>query len=95
MRHHLKTAVKLLLLIVVAGAAYYHFRLSPVPVQTASPKTQDLMETVFGTGTLEAKTVVSISPRSTGQLAEPESGEFAELLELKKIPRFIPSPSEA
>ncbi len=70
MRHHLKTAVKLLLLIVVVGAAYYHFRLSPVPVQTASPKRQDLMETVFGTGTLEAKTVVSISPRSTGQLAE-------------------------
>lgn len=70
MRHHLKTAVSLLLLIVVVGAAYYHFRLSPVPVQTASPKRQDLMETVFGTGTLEAKTVVSISPRSTGQLAE-------------------------
>ena len=70
MRHHLKTAVKLLLLIVVVGAAYYHFRLSPVPVQTASPKRQDLMETVFGTGTLEAKTVVSISPRSTGQLTE-------------------------
>ena len=70
MRHHLKTAVKLLLLIVVAGAAYYHFRLSPVPVHTTSPQKQDLMETVFGTGTLEAKTVVSISPRSTGQLAE-------------------------
>ncbi|MBP5638092.1 MAG: hypothetical protein J6X55_01335 [Victivallales bacterium] len=30
MRHHLKTAVKLLLLIIVVGAAYYHFRLSPV-----------------------------------------------------------------
>lgn len=70
MRHHLKTAVKLLLLIVVVGATYYHFRLSPVPVQTALPKRQDLMETVFGTGTLEAKTVVSISPRNTGQLAE-------------------------
>ena len=59
MRHHLKTAVKILLLLVVAGAAYYHFRLSPVHVQMASPQKQDLMETVFGTGTLEANTVVN------------------------------------
>ena len=70
MRHHLKTAVKLLLLLAAAGAAYYHFRLSPIPVQTTSPKRQSLMETVFGTGTLEVKSVVSISPRNTGQLAE-------------------------
>ena len=70
MRHHLKTAVKILLLATVAVAAYYHFRLSPVTIQTCEPKRQDIMETVFGTGTLEAKTVVSISPRSTGQLAE-------------------------
>ena len=28
------------------------------------------MDTVFGTGTLEAKTVVAISPRNTGQIAE-------------------------
>ena len=70
MRHHLKNAVKILLVAVVAGVGYYYFRLSPVPVQTVAPKVQDLMDTVFGTGTLEAKTVVSISPRSTGQLAE-------------------------
>ena len=70
MKHHLKTAIKILLLAIVAGIVYYHFRLSPVSVQTAIPKQQDLMDTVFGTGTLEAKTVVSISPRSTGQLVE-------------------------
>ena len=70
MKHHLKTAIKILFLVIVAGIVYYHFRLSPVSVQTAIPKQQDLMDTVFGTGTLEAKTVVSISPRSTGQLVE-------------------------
>ncbi len=70
MKHHLKTAIKILLLAVALGIGYYYFRLSPVPVQTAAPKMQDLMDTVFGTGTLEAKTVVSISPRSTGQLVE-------------------------
>ena len=70
MRHHLKNAVKLLLVAVVAGFGYYHFQLSPVTVRTSSPKRQDLMDTVFGTGTLEAKTVVAISPRNTGQLAE-------------------------
>ena len=52
MRYLLKTAVKLLLLIVGVGSAYYRLRLSPVSVQTESPKRQDLMETVFGTGTL-------------------------------------------
>ena len=70
MKHHLKTMIKILLLAVVAGGGYYYFCLSPVPVQTSAPKVQDLMDTVFGTGTLEAKTVVSISPRSTGQLVE-------------------------
>ncbi len=70
MRHHLKNAIKILLIVVVAGFAYYHLRLSPVTIQTSSPKRQDLMDTVFGTGTLEAKTVVAISPRNTGQLAE-------------------------
>ena len=70
MRHHLKNAIKIFLVAIAAGFGYYYFRLSPVPVQTVVPKVQDLMDTVFGTGTLEAKTVVSISPRSTGQLAE-------------------------
>ena len=33
MKHHLKTAIKILLLAVALGIGYYYFRLSPVPVQ--------------------------------------------------------------
>lgn len=69
MKLDLRTAAKAGLAL-AAAIACWHFFLAPVPAQTARPVRQDLQDTVFGTGTLEAKSVVAISPRNTGQLAQ-------------------------
>ena len=51
------------------GAAWYLW-LSPVVVETCAPSYESFADGVFGTGTLEAKNRVSISPRSTGQVVK-------------------------
>ena len=56
--------------LLLAVAAVYWFCFSPVPVKTRTVGREKLTETVFGTGTLEAKTRVSISPQNTGLLVE-------------------------
>ena len=52
----------------LAGAWYLW--LSPVEVETCAPSYENFSDGVFGTGTLEAKNRVSISPRSTGQIVK-------------------------
>ena len=52
----------------LAGAWYLW--LSPVEVETCAPSYESFSDGVFGTGTLEAKNRVSISPRSTGQIVK-------------------------
>jgi multidrug efflux pump subunit AcrA (membrane-fusion protein) len=49
-------------------AAAWHLWLSPVEVETGLPSYETFSDGVFGTGTLEAKNRVSVSPRSTGQV---------------------------
>ena len=70
----MKPAVKPLLelsaVIVIAAAGLYWFGFSPVPAQTQAVRREDLVKTVFGTGTLEAKTRVAISPQNTGLLVK-------------------------
>ncbi len=58
--------IKWVLLFFLLGAGVYMWKFSPVAAQS-KPVTRDtLQQTVFGTGTLEAKTRVAISPYATG-----------------------------
>ncbi len=51
-------------------AAAWYLWLSPVVVETCAPSYESFSDRVFGTGTLEAKNRVAISPRSTGQVVK-------------------------
>ena len=51
-------------------AAGWCWWLSPVPVETCAPSRERFADGVFGTGTLEAKNRVSISPHGTGQVVK-------------------------
>ena len=62
MKHSVRTLVKLAAVILIAGAGLYWFKFSPVPVKTQAVGREELVKTVFGTGTLEAKTRGAISP---------------------------------
>ena len=63
---------KVLMAVCAAGllAAAWYLWLSPVVVETCAPSCESFSDGVFGTGTLEAKNRVSISPRSTGQIVK-------------------------
>ena len=63
---------KILMALCAAGllAATWYLWLSPVVVETCAPSSERFSDGVFGTGTLEAKNRVSISPRSTGQIVK-------------------------
>lgn len=63
---------KTLMALCAAGllAAAWYLWLSPVVVETCAPSCESFSDGVFGTGTLEAKNRVSISPRSTGQIVK-------------------------
>ena len=54
--------------ILLAGAGVYAWKFSPIEAQSKPVTRTSLQQTVFGTGTLEAKTRVSISPYATGQV---------------------------
>ena len=65
--------MKRILLALVAAvllAAAWHLWLSPVSVETCAPSRERFSDGVFGTGTLEAKNRVSISPHGTGQVVK-------------------------
>ena len=70
MKRSVKTLVELVVVISIAAAALYRFKFSPVPAKTRTVGREDLVKTVFGTGTLEAKTRVAISPQNTGLLVK-------------------------
>ena len=68
MKRYIKTIIKLLFVIVIAGIIFYFWKLAPVKVQTFGVKSSAIQQTVFGTGTLESKTRLAISPRETGAI---------------------------
>ena len=70
MKRSVKTLVQLAAVILIAAAAIYRFKFSPVSAKTRAVGREDLVKTVFGTGTLEAKTRVAISPQNTGLLVK-------------------------
>jgi RND family efflux transporter MFP subunit len=70
MKRHIKTIIKLFAVIVIAAIAFYFWKLAPVKVQTFEVKSSPIQQTVFGTGTLEGKTRLAISPRETGAICK-------------------------
>ena len=68
MKRHLKTIIKLFTVIIIAAIAFYFWKLAPVKVQTFEVKSSSIQQTVFGTGTLEGKNRLAISPRETGAI---------------------------
>ena len=62
----MKTIIKFITVTVIAAIAFYFWKLAPVKVQTFEVKSSPIQQTVFGTGTLEGKTRLAISPRETG-----------------------------
>ena len=70
MKRSVKTLVGLAVVISIAAAGLYRFRFAPVSAKTRTVGREDLVKTVFGTGTLEPKTRVAISPQNTGLLVK-------------------------
>ena len=68
MKRHLKTVIKAIILLLIAGIAFYFWKLAPVNVPVFHVKSSAIEPTVFGTGTLEGKTRLAISPRETGAI---------------------------
>ena len=68
MKRTLRAAWKYAVILLIAGIAVYFIKFKPVQAETAPVGKGDLAKTVFGTGTLEAKIRVSISPQNTGLL---------------------------
>ena len=68
MKRHLKTIIKAATILLIAGIAFYFWKLAPVKVQTFEVKSSSIQQTVFGTGTLEGKNRLAISPRETGAI---------------------------
>jgi len=66
----LRMAWKLALLAVIAGGAVYYLRFRPVPVKAFIVKSDTVQSEVMGTGTLDARTKITISSKITGRIAE-------------------------
>jgi len=64
-----RTAVKLLIVAIIVGFAIYKMKFSPVQVQANAVARGAIVSEVLGTGTLEARTRASISPRISGRVA--------------------------
>ena len=70
MKRQLKNIVKTAIILFIAGIAFYFWKLAPVNVPLFEVKTSPIEQTVFGTGTLEGKTRLAISPRETGAICK-------------------------
>jgi len=60
---------KLALLAIVAGGVVYYLRFRPVPVKAFIVKSDTVRSEVMGTGTLDARTKITISSKITGRIA--------------------------
>lgn len=68
MRKRFKNTIKWVVLSALVAGGVYMWKFSPVEAESRPVKNAELQITVFGTGTLEAKTKVAISPYETGQI---------------------------
>ena len=68
MNRYVKLIIKAAIFVIIAGTAFYFWKLAPVKVQTTEVKKGMIQQTVFGTGTLEGKTRLAVSPRETGSI---------------------------
>lgn len=68
MKGFLGNIIKWAVILLPVGAGVYLWKFSPVEAQSMPVTRAALQRTVFGTGTLEAKTRVAISPYATGQV---------------------------
>lgn len=68
MHKRFRSIIKWVILLVLVAGGVYMWKFSPVEAESRPVKSATLRMTVFGTGTLEAKTRVSISPYETGQI---------------------------
>jgi multidrug efflux pump subunit AcrA (membrane-fusion protein) len=80
MKHSVKTVIKAAIAAVIAVIALYFWKFSPVKVQTLEVKSSAIEQTAFGTGTLEGKTRLSISPKETGSIRKlfADQGNFVK-----------------
>lgn len=69
-RRSLRTALKLLVVVALAGVLVYKLKFSPVPVIAHAVARGPVVAEVMGTGTLEAHVEATISPKIQGRLAE-------------------------
>lgn len=60
---------KVALVVLIAGAVVYQLRFRPVPVQAFTVKSDTVQSEVMGTGTLDARTKITISSKITGRIA--------------------------
>ena len=68
MNRYAKVIIKAVIFVIIAGTAFYFWKFAPVKVQTVEVKKGMIQQTVFGTGTLEGKTRLAVSPRETGSI---------------------------
>jgi HlyD family secretion protein len=69
-RAWLRHGWKLMALLLLAAAAVYWFKLSPLPVREHRLERGQIVAEVMGTGTLEARVKVTISPKISGRIKE-------------------------
>ena len=69
-RRVLQAAWKLALVAAVIGGVVYYVRFRPVPVEAFVVKADTVRSEVMGTGTLDARTKITISSKITGRIAE-------------------------
>ena len=86
--YRIKIFVKILLVFVIAAALFYWFYFRPVPVGEYVVSRGDVVRTVMGTGTLEAKTKVAISPKFTGLLVSVEADQGDMVKAGQKLAEF-------
>ena len=68
--HGILRILKWLLALAAIGGAIYWFRFSPVIVQEHTVRRGEIVEEVLGTGTLEARVKITVSPKISGRLQE-------------------------
>ena len=65
----LRIAWKLAMVVVIAGGVVYYLRFRPVPVKGFTVKSDTVQSEVMGTGTLDARTKITISSKITARIA--------------------------
>ncbi len=68
-RQTLRSALPLLIVVVVLGIAGYRLRFAPVQVRAGQATTEIVTSEILGTGTLESRVRASISPKIQGRIA--------------------------